>query len=289
MPTSNFNVTRNEIITLALQNIGVLADGESASGDQITNGIKSLNLIVRELDTSGKWLWGISQTPSTVTLVANQFVYTAAASAIPTDLLQLVRASYRDAQANDWPLDILTTEGYESIGEKVKSGDPRSVFLPEHKTLSSKTLFVWPMLTSVNTQSVVTGTDAAAWKCIKSHTSDSTNKPITGANYLLYWESGGSGPSSWATATSYTAPQQVRLWYKRPLYDFDAASDNPDFPQQWSRLLIYRLSADLADMYRKSLEERTYFIQKAKGAYEDIYKNSVPPNTTDYHNFTSYY
>lgn len=287
MPTSDSNLTRNQLIDLALADIGVLADGENSSAEQSAKGIICLNLIVRELDAAGKWLWGMSQSPSTVTLVANQFVYSG--SSIPTDMLQLARASYRDAQATDWPLDILTTEGYENIGEKIKTGDPRAIFLTEHKTIASKTLYIWPMLGSVNTQSVVTGTNAAAYKCIRSHTSDSTNHPITGANYLLYWEAGGSGPSSWATATSYTAPQQVRLWYKRPLYDFDAASDNPDFPQQFTNLLRWRLAADLAPMYRKSLEERAFFVQKAKGAYEDIYARSVPPNTTDYHNMASYF
>lgn len=285
--TSDSNLNRDQLVSAAYQKIGILADGETLPTSLANTGIQALNMIIRELDAAGKWLWAVSQTPSTVTLVANTWVYTSA-NGMPTTMLELVKATYRDSQANDWPLQILTTEGYENINNKLDIGDPSSIYLTENITVASKTLFVWPTLATVNTQSEVTGTDALEYLCIRSHTSDSTNKPITGANYLQFWTRGGSTPAVWATGTSYTAPQLLRLWFKRPLFDFDQSTDSPDMPQQWTRLLMYRLAADLADENSLPLDERQLLQAKAKGAYEDIFR-TIRPNTTDYHNKSMFF
>lgn len=287
MPSNDSTVTRDNIIQMAHEDIGAVAEGETLTSDQLAGGIRRLNMIVREEDLIGKYLWTIAATPSTLTLVANTFVYTSA-NGLPTTILELIKATYRDATGSDVSLKLLTTEQYEDIGNKYETGDPQSVFLSENKTVASKTLIVWPTLSTVNTQSVVTGTDAAAWKCIRSHTADSTTRPITGANYLLYWEAGGSGPSVWATGTEYTAPQHLRLWFKRPLYDFDAASDNPDYPQGWAPYLMYRLADALAPSYRLSLEERAMIKSNIRSAYGRIFPSLVP-KTTEIHNKTVYF
>lgn len=276
--TFTANLTRNGLVESAYRTIGVLPPGVTLSGELLNEGIEALNLIVRELDATGKWLWGIGA-PSSITLVANTFIYTSA-NGLPTNILELVSAYYRDASAQDWPLTILTAEGYDRMANKTETGEPKSVYLIEHRDVGSQTLYVNPVLASVNTQSVVTGTDAAAYKCIRSHTSATTNRPITGANYLLYWAAGGSGPSAWAADTAYVAPQQLLLRFKRPLFDFDTASDNPDFPTQYTRMLKNILAADLSDGQGISLEERTFLIRKAKASYDNVFR-SVKTNTND--------
>lgn len=55
---------------------------------------------------------------------------------------------------------------------------------------------------------------------------------------------------------SFTA----KYTYRRRLYDFTAASDNPDFPQEWIQTLTYKLADDLADEYGTPLE-RCQWIQ----------------------------
>lgn len=284
--TYNSNLNRNALIESAYRSIGVLAPGVTLSGELLNEGIEAVNLIVRELDATGKWLWGIGA-PSTITLVANTFVY-ASANGLPTNILELMTATYRDATAQDWPLTILTAEGYDRLGNKTETGEPTAVYLADHRDVGSQTLYVDRMLASVNTQSVVTGTDANPYKCIRSHTATTSEKPITGANYLLYWESGGSGPSVWAADTEYTAPQLLLLRFKRPLFDFDTASDNPDFPSQYTRMLKNLLAADLSDGQGISLEERTYLIRKAKASYDNVFR-SVQAKTTDTKNKAKYF
>jgi hypothetical protein len=53
--------------------------------------------------------------------------------------------------------------------------------------------------------SEVTGTDSNIYTCIRSHTSSSDNKPITGDNWTTYWKKKGSTGGSWVTSTAYTS------------------------------------------------------------------------------------
>lgn len=283
--TFTANLTRDQLIAMSYKDIGVLADGEVLSASLQADGILKLNSLIRELDAVGKWLWAEKMTA--LTLVANQFVYTSS-SGFPSDLREPDRVVYRDAQAMDWPVQLLTEESYAAINNKTQQGDPSRVRITVDRAIGSQTLYLWPALATVNTQSVVTGTDAIDYKCIRSHTADSTNKPITGANYLIYWTAGGSGPTVWATSTAYTSPQQLLIYYRRPLYEFTASTDNPDMPPQWTRLLEYRLAGDLADPAGVPLEERALLAAKSKGAYEDIFK-SLKPQNTDFHNRAGYF
>jgi hypothetical protein len=130
---------------------------------------------------------------------------------------------------------------------------------------------------------VVTGTDAGAYRCIRSHTAESSNRPITGDNYLLYWEAGGSGPAAWASGTDYVAPQQIRYTFKRSIFDFDLSTDNPDFPQAFSRYLVYALAYDLADDYSLSSEESRKLATKKAEAYLTVFPGTqVPVSNTHY-------
>lgn len=51
----------------------------------------------------------------------------------------------------------------------------------------------------------VTGTDGEVYTCIRSHTSATTNKPITGADWSTYWVKRGSTGGVWADTTAYTS------------------------------------------------------------------------------------
>lgn len=48
-----------------------------------------------------------------------------------------------------------------------------------------------------------------------------------------------------------SVPVGTRLFitYQRPIEVFDAATDNPDFPQEWGNALIYQLALALCDEY----------------------------------------
>ncbi len=284
--THDSTLTRNEIITKATQKVGGIEQGEVLDANQLADGIVALNNIIRELDMKDANLWAISADPSYLTLVANTTRYLTGSSAttIPTDILELVAVSYRDGTGQDWPIAYVNTRDYEAIRDKLQQGDPSLVYLQPHSVLSSQVLFVHPVRSSVDVQSVVTGTDAAAYRCIRAHTADATNRPVTGANYKQFWEAGGSGAVAWASGASYTAPQQIRFKYKRPLFDFDLSTDNADMPQAFARFLIYALAFDLADDYTLPLDERAFLEMKKSQAYNTVFPKAQVPTTNNSYN-----
>lgn len=46
-----------------------------------------------------------------------------------------------------------------------------------------------------------------------------------------------------------TATGTLEFDFARPLDDFDASTDDPDFPQEWLKALVYNLAESLADEY----------------------------------------
>lgn len=53
-----------------------------------------------------------------------------------------------------------------------------------------------------------------------------------------------------------SAAVNIQIYFRRPLYDFDNASDNPDVPQSWNQKLVKRLAYELAPEYGVPLAER---------------------------------
>jgi hypothetical protein len=62
------------------------------------------------------------------------------------------------------------------------------------------------VIKTLTASSEVTGTTAGhIFTCIRAHTSSSTTRPITGAQYPMYWYERGSTGGGWVTATAYTS------------------------------------------------------------------------------------
>jgi len=289
--TSNYNLTRDELIREAYEEIGVLRpeDATAMSSPLQQAGIKRLNLIIREMDGKlvdrNKSLWALSE--DYLILVAGQPVYSTSAG-LASGIMDLVSVTYRNTSGDDTPLDIITTEQYEALTNKNDVGDPQKVYLKKHATLSSQTLYVWPVKSSVTAGSVATGSDANDYTCIQTHSSLAITKPITGDSYTQFWKLTGSGGSAWATGTDYTNGELLRYVYKRPLLDFDTASDNPDMPQEWTRYLKFRLAYDLSGGYGIGIDER----QELKGQYREAESMIFPATqsrTTDDYNKSEYF
>lgn len=71
-----------------------------------------------------------------------------------------------------------------------------------------------------------------------------------------------------STPTIYVYPEpvatgNVTYWYRRKIDLFDSSSDVGDFPDQWYRVLILMLTAELSYEYRLPLEERMLLDKRA--------------------------
>lgn len=62
---------------------------------------------------------------------------------------------------------------------------------------------------------------------------------------------------------SSTVTDIIGFWYHRPFEDFDASSDEPDFPQEWFMALGYGLAAHLGITYSIPTSKRKDLVQLA--------------------------
>lgn len=69
--------------------------------------------------------------------------------------------------------------------------------------------------------------------------------------------------------TTWQTNGQLYIRYHRPFQDFDAASDEPDFPVEWHEALIYQLAVRLASEYGLSLNDRLALKKEADDLLND--------------------
>lgn len=71
---TSWELTRDDIISAALRKIGVLAEGQVANAEQISNGAQALNSLISLFETKGMPLW--KRTEQVITPVLGQQAYT---------------------------------------------------------------------------------------------------------------------------------------------------------------------------------------------------------------------
>ncbi len=135
MPNSDANITRLKLIKRAFRRIGI----SLPNNNDVANAVELLNDKIKEVDVGGRWLWCISNTPSTLTLITNQRSYAAGsgASLIATNILELERVELVNGTSLT-PLTIFgKTESIETVLRE-NTGVPAGVFLEKTPSMASQ-------------------------------------------------------------------------------------------------------------------------------------------------------
>jgi len=105
------------------------------------------------------------------------------------------------------------SEGISATSAQVSNGADALNSLVKQLQTEGIRLWTYDWQTyNLSASSAVDGTDGNQYRCIRSHTSDSTNKPVTGADYSTYWiKDSGLTTSTWATATSYNSINDIAI------------------------------------------------------------------------------
>jgi len=143
--TTTFSISRDQLITTALRKIGVVAQGEVATTDQISEAAMALNLLVKAWEADGMPLWALRTTP--IPLVAGQTSYNIGigiTNHVVTDKpLKVIQAWNRDPISKvDIPMRILTKQEYSILGNKSTSGKPIQIYY--EPKVDSGTLYLFP-------------------------------------------------------------------------------------------------------------------------------------------------
>lgn len=207
--STDFTVTRDQLIAGALRAAGAISQGETPTATQVTEASEALNMFVKELQADGMPLWAIKQYSVTLTATSTYTIGAGATVNTPKPLKVLQAFLHNTSTNVDVPMTILTRDEYNRLGNKTSEGSPIQ-------------LFYEPLLT-------------------------------TGVMHLF------PVPDSYSIANC-----TVTLVYQRPFEDFDGASDNPDFPQEWFNAIKFGLADLLAPEYGLPLQERQDLAARAK-------------------------
>ena len=288
MTTSNsvdFSVTRDNLITLAYQHVGVVGDGETASADQITEGALLLNMLVKARQADGMPLWALKR-GFILPLTGVSSITMGSSHAVTTYVTTTLTA---DSAATDTTLTVTSITGISTahvIGIELDDG-----------TVDWTTVNGAPSGTTVT---ITTGVTTAASSGNRIYTYATTNRvtrplkilqaniltpaddlgqPIrvitrdeyfslnnrtlaTGPNTLFYDPQLTGVVYFWPRFT--TGTEIIEFTYHRPFEDFDATGDTPDFPQHWYMALMTELAWALGAKGGVPPEERGALFKEAQ-------------------------
>lgn len=207
--STNFTVTRDQIISGALRLCGALALGETATADQVSEASEALNMLVKAWEADGMALWAVKEYSLALTAGTNAYNMGIAQTINIPKPNKVIQAILHDTVSNvDIPMRVITRDEYNRLGNKTTSGMPIQIYY----------------------------------------------EPLRDYGVLHTF------PTPDATAAS---TKQIKITYMRPFEDFDASTDEPDFPQEWFEALKYGLATRLAGEYGISLDDRRQLLQEA--------------------------
>ena len=279
----NFTVTRDSIIKDALSDIGVVDYTETPTAAEFSNAARTLNMIVKAMMSRGMNVW--LREEATLFLSSGTQVYSLGpAGDRCTGEVNTLRSSglttMRVAGAStDTILEVTSTSG-------MTAADQIGIILDDGS-------LYWDVIDTVtdsDTVVVTTGLSGAAAAGNRVfHFTNKIQRPQRIISMMRRSASNIDTPieliseqqyqnlsiksSSGKVNQAYYDPRRdtaglLHLWgvddetelvffsYLRPVQDFDASSDNPDFPVEWSRYLVKALAYDLAPKYGIPPQER---------------------------------
>lgn len=142
----DFSMTTRDVCTYALEELRVIAAGETPTDDDMQAVRKRLTLMLKSWQITGPNLW--RQTDGSVALVASTASYT-----LSPRPHRVIEARYRDANSRDLPMVELTRQEYVDLPLKTTTGIPTSYYVNYQR--AATTLYVWPVPASVTTETIV--------------------------------------------------------------------------------------------------------------------------------------
>jgi hypothetical protein len=135
--SSNYTETRDDIISNALQLLGVLGSGETPTASDVTFCSNALNRMTKAWQAQGIHLW--KETTATITIVADQYQYS-----VSPRPLNIENCRYHYASGLERKMKKLGRSEYDAIPTKTTSEGASTCFYYSPQ-LTTGQLYVWPV------------------------------------------------------------------------------------------------------------------------------------------------
>lgn len=279
MATSNsidFNLTRNQIITLALQMINLLGDEDEIDNSTFGIAANLLNIMVKAWQAEGCKIWARKQgTLFPAYQTASYSLSSTGDHATNSFVSTTISANEASGQT---VLSLTSTTGMtasDNIGVELDSGTRQwttisSVDSSTQVTIASALTGAAASGNTVVTYTTKINRPLAIPNARRFNLNNAIDTPLIPLNYTQYFNL--PNKTSNGTVNNFYYDAQLNtgtlyLWQRpndvneiikfthyQTLQDFDASTDNPDFPQEWLDALVLGLAVKLCmryDMYAK--------------------------------------
>lgn len=127
--STDFSVSRDDIIKRALRIIGVLAQGETPTTNQTTEAAVALNGLVKAWEADGMPLWAIKSFNVPLTTGVSTYQIGLGKTVNTPKPLKVIQAFNHNVSSNvDVPIRIITRQEYNILGNKTSTGNPIQVY-----------------------------------------------------------------------------------------------------------------------------------------------------------------
>lgn len=268
----DWTVTRDNIITYAYRKIGVVSEDGTPSTAQYTHGAMLLNGLVKSWNASlGMPLWSLKT--AYILPVSGTSQATIGASGGHVTASYATTTLSADSATSDTTIDVTAVTGISNgyyIGVELDNGDMHwtTVNGAPSGTTVTLTSGVSSAATSGNRVYCYQTKMARPLRITKAYSKEVASDADTPVDMITsheYMALSIKSTESYPTKLYYD-PQidlgVANFWPRfsngdrivviqcvRPLGDFDATGDNPDFPQEWNLPLILELACLLAPDY----------------------------------------
>lgn len=289
--STNFNLTRNEIIEESFRELGVKTPNRTLTSEEMNDGARTLNLFAKSLISKGLFLWKTKQ--ATLFLVGSQAAYTIDGST--ANCTETFTETTTSADAATSATDIVVTSatgfvvGY-FIGVLL---DDNSIHWSTITVIATLTITLNNALPSAaasgsavyvyqtkigrpesiqNAQSTLSsGTDISMQPLSRDTYYNIPVKDTAGRPNQFYYDKQLSLGiiSLWPVPDNAT--NKVEFTWIEQLFDFDAATDDPDFPVEWLQPLILGVAYRLSRKYgRLDMQGKEQLKRDLDEALEDV-------------------
>jgi len=136
--STDFTLNAADVVRFALKKLRVT---RSPSAADMSDGIQSLNLMLKTWQMTGPNLW--RATEGSVNLVANQAAYTTGDVA---KACRIISARFTQS-GRDLPMEVMTREEYRDLPYKTTTGIPTQYYFDPQR--DGGTLYVWPVIAAI--------------------------------------------------------------------------------------------------------------------------------------------
>lgn len=274
--SNNFSQVRNEIIDLAAGVIGIKTSHRALSSEERNEASTILNAMIKSWKARGENLWKSAQ--GTLFLVDSQESYrldgstahatesfnqtTTTAAAVATDTVISITSStgftvgYNIGVVQDDNTILWTTIASISSLD-ITLTDPLTAAVA-----SGNTVFVYE--TKINRPERISscrlktagGSETPMTKLARKTYFDLSNKSNDGKPAQFFYDKKLSYGDIYLYPTSDLVTDTVKFTFQKMFFDFDEATDDPDFPVEWIKPIYMQLAVDWARIKQKPLEFR---------------------------------